>query len=198
MVSKTMPKVVDHEQRRRDLRAAARRVFSERGLAGTGLDHVARAAGIGRASLYHYYASKDALVDDLARELLDREAQLFLRASCCEGSPLERIVTVAEAVTALYEDWGQLGALILEFWVRDLDRMGEELAVIRAELASTIREGQQLGEIDIRLDADDTAALVVALIDGLLVQYFADPEGFSSGRPLAESIRESVTRMLLP
>lgn len=167
-------------------------------MAGTGLGHVARAAGLGRASLYHYYANKDALVDDLARELLDEETALFLAAGQSEGSPIERIVAVAVAVTAIYEAWGQAGALILEFWVRDLERMRVELAVIREQIAATVREGQAVGEIDGSLDAADTAAMIVALIDGLLIQYFADPQAFAGTRPLAEGIRTAVRRMLRP
>ena len=68
-----MPKVVDTAVQRREIRRAARRVFARRGVASTGLTHVAEAAGMGRSSLYHYYADKASLVRDLTRELLAEE-----------------------------------------------------------------------------------------------------------------------------
>ncbi|SRR5260370_25847494 len=68
-----------------------RRVFAQRGVDTAGLVHVARAAGIGRATLYHYYPDKAALVRDVVRELLLEEEKL-VRAALTgqQGSPLER------------------------------------------------------------------------------------------------------------
>ncbi|HIE60581.1 MAG TPA: TetR family transcriptional regulator, partial [Microbacterium sp.] len=42
-----MPKIVDAEVQRDEIRDAARRVFAERGVRGTGLAPVAAAAGMG-------------------------------------------------------------------------------------------------------------------------------------------------------
>ena len=73
-----MPKIVDARAQRGEIRRAARRVFSRRGVAGTGLAHVAEAAGMGRSSLYHYYADKASLLRDLVRDLL-AEVESFHR-----------------------------------------------------------------------------------------------------------------------
>ncbi len=81
-----MPKVVDPHAQRRQIRRAARDVFSRRGLAGTGLAQVADAAGMGRSSLYHYYPDKESLVRDLIRDLLAAEESLFERASFVRSS----------------------------------------------------------------------------------------------------------------
>jgi AcrR family transcriptional regulator len=43
--------------------AAAVRCFAAQGLAGTGMRDIARAAGLTEGTLYHYFASKDALID---------------------------------------------------------------------------------------------------------------------------------------
>jgi AcrR family transcriptional regulator len=43
--------------------AAAVSCFAARGLAGTGMRDVARAAGLTEGTLYHYFTSKDALID---------------------------------------------------------------------------------------------------------------------------------------
>ena len=72
-----MPKIVDRELLRKTIRRAARHVFSRRGIEAAGLVHVAKAAKIGRASIYHYYPDKAALVRDLVRDLLVEEEVLF-------------------------------------------------------------------------------------------------------------------------
>ncbi|TDJ05786.1 MAG: TetR/AcrR family transcriptional regulator [Deltaproteobacteria bacterium] len=76
-----MPKIVAAAAQRRQIRLAARRVFARRGVARTGLAQVAERAGMGRSTLYHYYPDKAALVRDLARDLLQEEAELF-NAAC--------------------------------------------------------------------------------------------------------------------
>jgi AcrR family transcriptional regulator len=193
-----VPKIVDHEAQRAELRSAARAVFAERGVTRTGLVHVAERAGMGRASVYHYYPDKEALVADVTRELLAEETRLFERASSAAGSALERIVAVASTVTELYELWGDHGGVILESWCRDLETLRPALAAIRADLAAMIREGQRAGEIAAELSAESTAAMIVALIDGLLMQHFVDPRAIGARRRLGRDVAACVRRMLVP
>src|SRR5205085_3646999 len=47
--------------------AAAVSCFAAHGLAGTGMRDVARAAGLTEGTLYHYFASKDALIETAFR-----------------------------------------------------------------------------------------------------------------------------------
>lgn len=47
---------------------AAARLFAERGYNGTGIDDLAAAAGVGRATFYRYFGDKAALLRTLARE----------------------------------------------------------------------------------------------------------------------------------
>jgi AcrR family transcriptional regulator len=47
--------------------AAAIRCFAAHGLAGTGMRHIARAAGLTEGTLYHYFPSKDALIESAFR-----------------------------------------------------------------------------------------------------------------------------------
>ncbi len=106
-----MPKVVDPHAQRRQIRRAARDVFSRRGLAGTGLAQVADAAGMGRSSLYHYYPDKAALVRDLVRDLAAEEAAAFAAAAGGSGPPLARIERLLADLHASFDAWrGILGA----------------------------------------------------------------------------------------
>ena len=69
---------------------------------------------------------------------------------------------------------------------------------IRANLAVVIRQGQQAGEIDRGLDPDLAAANLVGLLDGILIQYFVDPEVFPDTRALGASISDGMRRLLIP
>src|ERR1700755_2325810 len=59
----------DAEQNRRRLLDAAAEVFAEHGLE-AGVDEIARVAGVGMGTLYRRFPTKDALIEELVRELL--------------------------------------------------------------------------------------------------------------------------------
>ncbi len=193
-----MPKIVDHDNLRTEIRQAARRVFAERGIAGTGMTHVAREAGMGRASLYHYYPDKSALLGAVADEMLAEEGELFMRAALGRGTALDRIVGVAATVTALFEQWGAEGKVLLELWASDLDRFRPILAAIREDLTLLIKEGRAAGEIAADVDPQAAAALIVGMIDGLLLQYFLEPTAFRRKKTLAGQIKLAVRKVLMP
>jgi AcrR family transcriptional regulator len=64
---------LEADERRGQIRAAARRCFARGGLAGTSMGEVAREAGVARGLVNHYFGTKRdlylAVVEDLAAEL---------------------------------------------------------------------------------------------------------------------------------
>lgn len=193
-----MPKRVDSVAQRREIRDAARRVFARRGIAGTGLVQVAEAAGMGRSSLYHYYPGKDALVRDLARDLLAEEERLFAEVAAAEGRPLDRIAGLAAGLVGLFREWAAVGRVLLELRSSDTRRFRGFFRRIRANLARVVAEGQRRGEIASDLDPELAAATVIGAIDGLLLQHYVDPRAFGDLGALAAALERDVRRMLAP
>jgi AcrR family transcriptional regulator len=58
------------EAKRKQIRAAARRLFLDRGFAETSMDAVTAAAGVSKQTLYRYYESKSALFGDVLGQLI--------------------------------------------------------------------------------------------------------------------------------
>ncbi len=193
-----MPKIVDAAAQRRQIRRAARRVFARRGVARTGLAHVAERAGMGRSTLYHYYPDKAALVRDLARDLLREEAGLFAGALHKDGSPLARIERLIEQLTGLFGAWAALGRLVYDLRTLDAGRFRAFFRRARRDLARLILEGQRRGEIDRALEPELTAAGLIGLIDGVLLQQFVEPAAFDDPNALARALRRSARKMLQP
>lgn len=193
-----MPKLVDAASQRRAIRRAARLVFARRGLRGTGLAHVAEAAGMGRSSLYHYYPDKDALVRDLLRDVLAEEEALFADVASGGGAPLERIEGLARRMVALFEPWADVARLVIDLRAHQRARFRPFFRRIRAHLAGAISEGQRRGEIDRGLDPLLAAATVIGAVDGLLLQYFVEPGVFADGEALAAELSRSVRKALAP
>lgn len=67
--SSEQPLRSDAARNRKRLLEAAAEVFAERGLE-AGVDEVARVAGVGMGTLYRRFPTKDALINELVRELL--------------------------------------------------------------------------------------------------------------------------------
>jgi len=193
-----MPKVVDHEEARARIREAARAVFAEQGLARTGLVHVARRAGMGRASLYHYYPTKDALLAGLADDLLREELLAFAAAAGSSGDPFDAIVDVATGVTRLYGDWVGEGRIVMQFWAEHPERFRSALREIRSDLAGLVLRGQKGGSIDPVLDPMGAATVVAGIIDGVLFQYFLDPDAWNEGVDAHDAVRHAVEKVLRP
>ena len=193
-----MPKIVDPDQQRGEIRRAALEVFAREGLAGAGLARVARAAGMGRSSLYHYYPDKAALVADLVDALLATEEQMFVDATQGEASASERLEGLATQLTSLFEPWTALGRVFFELQSREGERFREFFRRIRRALAGLIAEGQGLGEIDRTLDSTHLAATLIGAIDGVLLQHCIDPHAFEDRDALAATLAASVRKVLRP
>lgn len=192
-----MPKIVDREKQCRLIRSAARQVFARRGVETAGLVHVARAAGMGRASIYHYYRDKSSLVRDLVRDLLAEEEALFAAALReAEGSPLRRIEQLTGELVELFADWAALGKMLLDLWSLDGTGFKPFFRRIRRDLAELIAAGQRAGEIDSALDAQEAATAVIAIIDGMLLQKIVDRAALGHSAETRRVLVECVRRML--
>lgn len=64
-----------------DIKAAAKKIFLKRGLAGTRMQEIADAAGIGRTALHYYFRNKEKLFEvvwkDAFRDMVARTAIIF-------------------------------------------------------------------------------------------------------------------------
>lgn len=192
-----MPKQVDATALRRDIRGAARRVFARQGVQGTGLGHVAREAGMGRSSLYHYYPDKDALLGDLLAETLRDEVALFRASLCGEGDTEQRLHRLMDSCVAMLDEWAAAFRMMHDFRLRDASRFAGYFREIREELAACLRQGQQVGEVTAALDPKSAAATLIGAIDGLLLQHFLDPKALDPVA-LGSELRRAVTRVITP
>jgi AcrR family transcriptional regulator len=79
------------------LRESARAILEEEGLEALSLRSVARRAGVSHAAPYRHYASREALLADVACEGVSNLRAELAQASAAPGDKSERIVRVATA-----------------------------------------------------------------------------------------------------
>jgi TetR/AcrR family transcriptional regulator, transcriptional repressor for nem operon len=81
------------ENRRRILTAASR-LIREQGISGAGVDSIMTAAGLTHGAFYSHFDSKEAVVEEALRVVLDESRQLWVRRASRKGKrdALETII----------------------------------------------------------------------------------------------------------
>lgn len=151
---------------------------------------------MGRSSLYHYYADKEALLSDMLNELLGQERELFRVCLRSKGAPLARLESLSRACAALFPEWAEFGRMILDLRMEGASRLRSYFRGLRRELAAVIAEGQRDGSVVAQPDAGVLSSIVIGAIDGLLLQYFVDSRGFPEPDVLADALVDAMHRMV--
>jgi len=127
-MSSTRPLRADAERNRARILAAAAEVFADRGL-DVSLDDIAAHAGVGVGTVYRRFPDKDALIDALFEEKIDRAVELADRALEIED-PWEAFTTFMRGMCRMQAgDRGFKDALLVR------DRGRERVAAARERIA---------------------------------------------------------------
>jgi len=181
-----MPKIVDHDQRRRELAQAAWNVIAESGIDGATTREIAREAGYSTGVLAHYFDRKDDILLEalhmshatIKRRMSDllgpKEGLAALRAFCLDTVPLRQ----QQARETILE---------MSFWSRAL--VNDELRQVQRReaahwqrmLIGLIVSAQERGELAPG-DPEVIADLLGGLIDGLSVHALLYPDRFNEER----------------
>jgi AcrR family transcriptional regulator len=144
-----------------DLLAVARDVFTEEG-ADASLRDVARKAGVGLATLYRHFPTRDALLQALLRESFDT---LTARAKELEtaGSAADALVTwLRETVAVSHSHRGVIALMVAS--IKDPNSaLHASCVTMRASGARLLARAQAEGTARGNIDGADLFALVGAL-----------------------------------
>ncbi|MEH1870787.1 TetR/AcrR family transcriptional regulator [Nostoc sp.] len=89
-----MPKIVDHEQYRKELLDKCFDLFGQKGYGSITMRQIAEVLGVSTGTLYHYFPSKQALFEQLAQEICEQDLSGAL-------AELEGAQTLQESMEAL-------------------------------------------------------------------------------------------------
>lgn len=158
---------------------------------GVSLEQVAARAGVSRATLYHHFAGRDALMDALTEQSIAEVKAALEAARPDEGTAteaMERVLLAAWQVIGRYR-----GLVIVNQRLDRADlraRLEPALALIR----SLIRRGQQSAQFDPELPADWLMSTLTDLIHAASRQVTAgtmDPA--TAERALLRSATATLT-----
>lgn len=197
-----MPKIVDHDERRRHIVEALWRVVARDGAHEVSVRHVAAEAGMPKSSIGHYVGTMPQLlglaVDQLTELVTEQVMDLDVLAL-----DIESATEVLMKLVPLDERRRQMSGV----WLLLVAQAGAdpEFAAVLHRLNTSVSEG--LGELcrgmsaqglmaDDR-DPDREARRLHALIDGLAIQSMTDPH-LRSAADVRAIIRDEVAALSVP
>ena len=191
-----------------DVLKEAIRLFAEKGYDGLTMGELAARVGLRKASLFHHFPTKDALYERVLEALVEKVQHVVLEALAAEGSMLERLDTLSDALTAALGAHAHAARLLVGEAVHGgpITRqiLGAKIDSALDAARYFVREGQREGSFDRELDPTHVVLTVVAghflpFAMEEIVQRFAGtrPEhaAFLGTRTVA--MREQVRRMLV-
>jgi AcrR family transcriptional regulator len=196
-----MPEKSDGSHRDRLLEAAIV-CLQEKGYARTTSRDLVAVSGTNLASIGYHFDSKERLLNIAVAEAFQRWLKPLVALAAEPGSatPLERLERSVAGVMDSLEENRALVAACLEAWAQ-LSRSEDLRAEMAASyddfhqvIAATTRDAfAEIGATDI--DADALAALIIALFDGLLVQWQVDPERAPSAERLTAAAQGALVAL---
>jgi AcrR family transcriptional regulator len=155
--------------RERDIIAATRRLFDDRGAIDAQVEDIARAVGINKALIYRHFAGKEEL---FALTLADYLGELDERMVAADGNtrraPLTRLRNISETFVDFCLEYPAFADCAMNLLRRTGDelfgeitepvmaRLGTAMSTLLGRTATVLRAGQATGVFD-TADADFTA-----------------------------------------
>lgn len=186
-----MPRLTpaNREARRADIVAAARRCFSRDGFHQTSMPDIAAEAGVSTGAPYRYFAGKEEIILEIARQAFRSVFDPVLDAA--EGHGRTTIAGIADLVDLAVqpmrqETAGATATSSTELFRCAVQTWGELLRnpKLRAEavsgfnevrnaLTTALRRGQDTGRVSATIDPERATRVTIALIHGILLQWVA-------------------------
>ena len=161
------------EEKRRQILDAAVRVFARTGYHDSRVGDIAKDAGVAYGLVYHYFDSKDAVLEAVFREAWGR---LLAAINEVERSPQpapEQLRLVTKIVLRTWRDDPDLVRLLVREITRSphLQREIDEIAEAFAALERIVAHGQREGTIRATLDARLAAWMLYGALEEILTGW---------------------------
>jgi TetR/AcrR family transcriptional repressor of uid operon len=169
---------VKHEQKRGEILGAAIRCFIRDGFRGASTTDICTEAGISPGHLYHYFPSKEAIIEAMIDMGLAHAAERF-----------EKILAAPDVIEALLADIEETSLRFRPAQILNLDGLAEaarnpafakiierHTEAVRRMWGNFLRQAQSQGRVDPELDPEATANILIAIIDGSRAMPIRNPK----------------------
>ena len=171
-----MPKIVDYEQRRREIAEKAIPVFAKDGFHDANLSKIAELCGFGRTTIYKYFKDKDEIflfVLDGIFDSFERAAE----AAAKNGTAIERLSSLLGGMVRGSLDDRDRMLIVLDLLLKlRRDETGyakgirDRIAKLKSYLERALAEGMASGELR-QGDPTALAHVLFSLVESFVLQH---------------------------
>lgn len=180
-----MPKIIDHDQRRRDIIEVAKRLILQGGFEAATMRSLAAEAGFANGALKHYFPGKESIIAATFQSVLaemDPEGWLDRQDYEPGYDPVELLRTLLYATVPLTEHAISAGRVLLVLW--EHAATNPDLAELYRQFFARWRSSNLRLIAEIRGDAEEAAALcdtlaleIMSITIGANVVNLMHPDG---------------------
>ena len=169
------------EQRKNQILDAATAVFARLGFHKARMDDIVQESGLSKGTLYWYFKSKDDIILGLLDRVFMQEMSTAEALPSAEGPAGERLLLFARLGVREIKRLQPLMPVIYEFVALAAHRKSVRKIIsgywrrYRKLLTRLIQQGVESGEFA-PVDPEATALLMIAMLEGLTMMWFIDPE----------------------
>jgi AcrR family transcriptional regulator len=164
--------------KRRLILDAAMRVFARRGFHTCRVSDIADEAGVAYGLVYHYFSSKDQILDTLFLERWDLMLAAIAQADRTERSPRDKLRAIAGFIVDSYRYEPELMKVIVVEVTRAANTFGRtHLAKIReayAQIAGIVERAQADGIFRLEITPEFAALAFYGSIEQVLTRWIFD------------------------
>ncbi len=161
--------------KRRVILDAAVRVFARQGFHTCRVSDIADEAGVAYGLVYHYFPSKETILDTLFLERWDVLLAAIADADASDRPPREQLQRIASFIVDSYRHDPELMKVIIVEVTRAANTFGrthlEKIVQAYEGIAQIVRQAQESGEFRKEVDALLAAQAFYGLLEQVLTQW---------------------------
>jgi AcrR family transcriptional regulator len=195
-----MPQISHRDQ----LLEGAIQCLRTKGYARTTARDIASAANGNLASIGYHFGSKEALLNEAIMRACEEWTTRLGEAAFASGSdsPLDQMGASWVAMLDSFEELrpvliGLVEAVGQSAWSEDLRReLAAHYKTSREQVAAMVRASLGEGHEDAETNANVVASFLIAVCDGLVLQWLLDPDATPTGEELISSLGSALDRAM--
>ncbi|MEU4198580.1 TetR/AcrR family transcriptional regulator [Streptomyces sp. NPDC045470] len=172
------------------LLSVAVEVFNERGYDGTSMEHLSRAAGISKSSIYHHVRSKEELLHRAISRALDGLFGVLQEPGARTGRAIERLEYVARReAEVLMEELPYVTLLLRVRGNTDTERWAmERRRDFDGEVTELLKQAAADGDLRADVDVRLATRLLFGMINSIVEWYRPGRGGSANSDEVAEAV----------
>ncbi|AQW52082.1 TetR/AcrR family transcriptional regulator [Streptomyces violaceusniger] len=172
------------------LLAVAVEVFNERGYDGTSMEHLSRAAGISKSSIYHHVKGKEELLRLAISRALDGLFGILQEPAARDGRAIERLEHVTRRTSeVLMEELPYVTLLLRVRGNTDTERWAmERRREFDHQVADLLKRAAADGDLRSDVDARLATRLLFGMINSIVEWYRPGRGGAATSQEVAEAV----------